>query len=93
MAAKGEGGGRHKQDFGINRYTILYTKQINTGLLYSTGNYAQYLVITIMEKNLKKNTYMHIMHIYIYTHTHTHTHTYKTEKLKLKMNINVYICS
>ena len=34
----GEGAGREK--FGINRYTLLYTKQgNNTDLLYSTGNY------------------------------------------------------
>ena len=34
------------QDLWINRYTLLYTKQINKDLLYSTGNYVQDLVIT-----------------------------------------------
>ena len=35
------------QEFGNNRYTPLYIKQINNkDLLYSTGNYIQYLVIT-----------------------------------------------
>ena len=35
----------------------------NKVLLYSTGNYIQYPVITVMEKNMKKNTHTHI---YIY---------------------------
>jgi len=40
---------------GINRYTLFYIKQINNkDLLYSTGNSIQYLVITEMEKKLKK---------------------------------------
>ena len=33
-------------EFGINIYTLLYIKEINNkDLLYSTGNYIQYLVI------------------------------------------------
>ena len=33
-------------EFGVNRYTALGIKQINDkDLLYSTGNYIQYLVI------------------------------------------------
>ena len=32
-----------------------YTGWINKILLYSTGNYIQYPVINIMEKNMKKN--------------------------------------
>ena len=52
----------------------------NKVLLYSIGNYIQYLVINYNEKEkkflsdfikLKKNTYIYI-YIYIYTHTHTH---------------------
>ena len=31
-------------------------KQVDNDLLYSTENYIQYLVITLMEKNLKKST-------------------------------------
>ena len=33
-------------EFGISIYTLLRIKQINKDLLYSTGNYIQYLVIT-----------------------------------------------
>ena len=45
---KGQVGGRGiNQEFGINIYTLLYIKQIiNKDLLYSTGNSAQYSVIT-----------------------------------------------
>ena len=43
------------QEFGINIYTLLYTKQItNKDLLCSTGNYTQYLVITFKEKESEK---------------------------------------
>lgn len=35
------------QEFGINKYTLLYIKYItNRDLMYSTGNYTQSLVIT-----------------------------------------------
>ena len=52
---------------GINRYILLFIKQINNkDLLYSTENYIQYLIITYNEKNLKKNRYT-------YTHIYTHT--------------------
>ena len=38
---KREGG--TNQEYGINRYKLLYTKQINNkDILYSTGNYNQY---------------------------------------------------
>ena len=39
----------------------------NKGLLYSTGNYTQCLVITYGEKESEK--------LCVCTHTHTHTHT------------------
>ena len=39
----------------IDMYTLLYFKWItNEDLLYSTGNYVQYLVITYNGKELKK---------------------------------------
>ena len=39
------------QEYGINRYTLLYRRQINNeDLLYSTRNYIQYLVITCNEE-------------------------------------------
>ena len=42
----GEGGGR-EWEVGIDIYTLLYLKQItNKDLLYSTGNSAEYSVIT-----------------------------------------------
>ena len=44
---RGKGGGGINQEFGINRYTLLYIKQINNkDVLYNTGNYIQYLVIS-----------------------------------------------
>ena len=46
MIIKGERGEGINLKFGINMYTLLYVKQINNkDLLYSTGNYIQYLVI------------------------------------------------
>ena len=51
------------QEFGNNMYTLLYIKQItNKDLLYSTGNYIKYPIITYNGKESKKE---HI-HIYIY---------------------------
>ena len=41
---------------------------INKDLLYSTGNYTQYFLITYNGKESGKE--------FIHTHTHTHTHTY-----------------
>ena len=47
-------------DLGIDMCTLLYLKQItNKDLLYSIGNYTQYLVITYNEKECKK-IYMHV---------------------------------
>ena len=56
---EGEGIGRQ---FGMEMYTLLYSKQItNKDLLYSTGNSAQYSVVTQMGKGfLKKNRYMYM---------------------------------
>ena len=43
------------QEFWINRYTVLYIKQINNkDLLQSTGNSTQYPVMTFMGKESKK---------------------------------------
>ena len=48
-------GNNKNQGFGINRYTLLYIKQVNNkDLLYSTGNYIQYLVITYNGKKSEK---------------------------------------
>ena len=49
-------------EIGIDIYTILYTKQItNKDLLYSTGNYTQYSVMTYMGKEPKEEW----MYVYI----------------------------
>ena len=48
----------------INIYTLLYIKQVNKDLLYSTGNSIQYLIITDNRKESEKE-YIYI-HIYIY---------------------------
>ena len=48
---KEKGRGRINQEFRISVYTLLYIKQIiNKDLVYSTGNSAQYSVITYMGK-------------------------------------------
>ena len=52
-------------------YTAMY-KIINKGLLYSTGNNTEYLVITYNGEESE--------HIYIYTHTDTYTHIYIVQK-------------
>ena len=66
---RGSGGGIN-QEFGINIDTLLYIKQIiNKDLLYCTGNYTQYLVITYMEKKSGKE----YIYIYIYMQVHIYT--------------------
>ena len=62
------GGGRINSEFGINRYTLLFIKQINKDLLYSTGNYIQYLVITYNgQESEKEYTYVCVcIYMYIY---------------------------
>ena len=54
-------------------HRLLYIEWINKIPLFSPGNYNQYPVINIMEKNI---------YIYkcIYTHTHTHTHTRRAQQ-------------
>ena len=57
---KGIARGAKNQEFGINRYTLLYIKQVNNNeLRYSTGNYTQYLVITYNGKE-SENIYIHM---------------------------------
>ena len=57
MVTKGERVGRGiNWEFGINTFTLLYIIYIiNKYLLYSTGNYIQYLVITYDGKGSEKN--------------------------------------
>ena len=55
------GGGKTNQEFGIKIYTLLYMKQIaNKDLLYGTGNYTQYFVITY---NGRENKKLYILYI------------------------------
>ena len=52
---RGTGDRGINQEFGINRHTLLYIKSINNkGLMYSTGNYIQYLVIIYNGKEYEK---------------------------------------
>ena len=54
--AKGKGRRGINLMSGINVYTLLFIKQINNkGLLYSTGRYIQYLIITYNAKKSEKN--------------------------------------
>ena len=57
-----------KQTFCQPLKNVHFVKQQD--LLYGTGNYTQYLVITYNAKESEKE------YIYTHTHTHTHTHTY-----------------
>ena len=43
---KGEKAEGLNEEFGTNRHTLLYIKQINKDLLYSPENYSQYVVIS-----------------------------------------------
>ena len=60
---------RDKLGLGINRYTLLYTKQINNkDLLYSTGNHIQYFVVIYNGKESEKeymNLFLYIIYLYI----------------------------
>ena len=53
-------------EFCTSIYILLYIKQINKGLLYSTGNYIQYLVITYDGKESEKE-YIYIAESPCYT--------------------------
>ena len=60
------GAGVINKEFGINRYTLLYIKQINNkDLLHSTGNYIQYLIINYNGKEFEK-VYVWITLLYIW---------------------------
>ena len=60
MVTKGVRGGGINQEFGINTYILLDIIQIiNKDLLYSTGNYIQYFVITYKGKESEKRIYIH----------------------------------
>ena len=54
------------EEDGINIYTLLYIKQINKDLLYSTGYYTQYFVITYKGKESSKEYIYIYIYIYIY---------------------------
>ena len=55
------------QEFGINRYTLLYTKQVITKEpLYSTDNYVQYLVITYNGRESEKGYVYTYIYMYAY---------------------------
>ena len=54
MFTKEERWGGINWEFGISGYTLLYIKEINKDLLYSTENYIKYLVITHNGKESEK---------------------------------------
>ena len=55
MVTRGERGVMTNWEIRINRYTLLYVKQVtNKDLLYSTGNSTQYSVMTYVGKESKK---------------------------------------
>ena len=78
---RGKEGGGINQEFGINRYTLLYIKQItNKDLPYNTGNYIQYLVINYNEKDSEKEyiyyineSLLYMRHFYPWTGEQMHT--------------------
>ena len=68
-------------DFGIRRCKLLYTGWINNKiLLYSTGNYIQYLVINHNGKEYEKE--------YMYIYICTYMYIYITESLCCTAKIN-----
>ena len=71
---KAGAGGGINWEIGIDIYTLLYIKEINNKyLLYSTGNYIQYLVISYNgRESVKEN---------IHTHTYIYIYIYITESL------------
>ena len=57
MIIKGEMGEGKGRDKLISRYKLLYIKQTNNKvLLYSTGNYVQYLIINYNGKEYEKES-------------------------------------
>ena len=51
-------------------------------LMYSTGHYTQYFIISYKGRESEEYIYTHT-HIYIQIHTHTHTHTHTRTKVKV----------
>ena len=60
VVTKGDMRGGINQGFEMNRYTLSQVKLIkkNKDLLYSTGNYIQYLIITYNGKESEEDTYI-----------------------------------
>ena len=69
MVTKVEAGEGINWAFGTNIYILPYIQQVNIkDLLYSTGNYTQYLVIDYNGKN-QKHTYIHMYNRIILLYT------------------------
>ena len=65
MVTRGERKRRINWEFVINRYPLLYIKQMNNrDLLYSTRNYVQYYVITYNGKQ-SENMIQTKSHLYV----------------------------
>ena len=67
MVTEGEKSrGAKNKEFGVSKYKLLYMKQINNKvLLYSTGNYSQYLVIIYNGKESEKECILKYINIHI----------------------------
>ena len=60
MVPKGKRGGIN-WECGMSRYTLLHIKRMNNKvLLYSTGNYIQYAIISHNGQGMKKNMCVYI---------------------------------
>ena len=51
--------GEISQDLGIDIYILLYIKQVNKDLLYSTGDYTQYRII-IYNGKISEKVYIYV---------------------------------
>ena len=74
----------------MNRYTLLYIKQISQkDLLYSTGNYTQYHVIIYIRKESEK-VYM-CVYLYIYNYIYRYIYTIYRYNY-IERVIYLYVC-
>ena len=72
---------------GINRYTLLYIKQINNrDLLYSTRDPIQYCIMTSVGKESEKNICIQLNHFAIYLKV---TQPCKSTRIFFKVMLNV----
>ena len=67
VAKRGREGGGRAWKFGVSRCKLLHIEMVyNKVLLFSTGNYIQQPMINIIEKNMRKNTYISLNHFAVH---------------------------